>query len=125
MHDMGRDERQLNLASWGAQLRKGAVELAVLAILGHGESYGLALLDRLREAGGLDVSDGSIYPLLNRLQRDGKIAARWVEDVDASHPRKYYRLTADGSATLARMTEEWDRFESSMNRILRERVNHA
>ena len=115
----------MNLASWGAQLRKGAAELAVLASLRDGPSYGLALLEHIRETAGLEVSEGSIYPLLNRLQRDGKIAARWVEDAGASHPRKYYELTVAGAALLTHMVEEWRRFEASMNRLIPEGVKHG
>ena len=108
----------MELAAWRAQLRKGAAELAVLAALGQRESYGLELLERLQAVGGLELSGGSIYPLLNRLQKDGKIAGRWVEDADAAHPRKYYALTADGWALLAEMLAEWAQFEAGMRQVL-------
>src|SRR5215210_8489950 len=93
----------VELTAWKSQLRKGAAELAVLATLDREESYGLELLERLQAVGGLELSEGSIYPLLNRLQKDGKIQGRWVEDPDAAHPRKYYALTAEGRALLAEM----------------------
>ena len=108
----------MELTAWKSQLRKGAAELAILAALGRRESYGLELLERVRADGGLDLAEGSIYPLLNRLQKEGKVTSRWVEDTDASHPRKYYALTADGAALLAAMLEEWRRFEEGMRRIL-------
>ncbi|HET7456643.1 MAG TPA: PadR family transcriptional regulator [Gemmatimonadaceae bacterium] len=112
----------MDLNAWRAQLRKGAAELAVLAALDRAESYGLELLDRLQGAGGLELSEGSIYPLLNRLQKDGKIRGRWVEDADATHPRKYYGLTREGRALLADMLAEWAQFESGMRQIIGEEV---
>ena len=108
----------MELNAWKAQLRKGAAELAVLATLDRSETYGLDLLERIHAAGGLELSEGSIYPLLNRLQKEGKILGRWVEDPDAVHPRKYYGLTDDGRAMLAEMLAEWTQFESGMRQIL-------
>jgi len=108
----------MDLNTWKAQLRKGAAELAVLAALDRGDCYGVELLEQIHEAGGLDLSEGSIYPLLNRLQAEGKIRGRWVEDADATHPRKYYRLTKDGQKLLAGMLVEWARFEEGMRQIL-------
>jgi PadR family transcriptional regulator, regulatory protein PadR len=108
----------MELSAWRAQLRKGAAELAVLATLDRSEAYGLELLERIHAAGGLDLSEGSIYPLLNRLQREGKIRGRWVEDADAAHPRKYYALTDDGRALLGEMLAEWAQFEAGMRQLL-------
>ena len=108
----------MELNAWKAQLRKGAAELAVLATLDRSETYGLDLLERIHAAGGLELSEGSIYPLLNRLQKEGKILGRWVEDPNAVHPRKYYGLTDDGRAMLAEMLAEWTQFEAGMRQIL-------
>jgi PadR family transcriptional regulator PadR len=116
---------QLQLNAWKAQLRKGAAELAVLASLEPGEAYGLELLERVGAAGGLDLSEGSIYPLLNRLQKEGKIRGRWVDDPDAAHPRKYYSLTADGRTLLGEMLAEWAQFEAGMRQILGQEVGRA
>ena len=110
----------MDLTAWRAQLRKGAAELAVLAVLDREETYGVDLLERIQMAGGLDLSGGSIYPLLNRLQQEGKIRGRWVEDADASHPRKYYALTKTGRAILAEMVMEWAQFEAGMRMLLGE-----
>jgi PadR family transcriptional regulator, regulatory protein PadR len=112
----------MELSAWKAQLRKGAAELAVLAALDRTESYGLELLERLQSAGGLELSEGSIYPLLNRLQKEGKIRGRWVEDPEAAHPRKYYGLTEEGRALLAGMLAEWAQFEAGMRQILAQEV---
>src|SRR5688572_29134971 len=112
----------MELSAWKAQLRKGAAELAVQAAIDRSDSYGLELLERLQAAGGLDLSEGSIYPLLNRLQKEGKIRGRWVEDPDAAHPRKYYALTDEGRALLAEMLAEWAQFEAGMRQLLTQEV---
>jgi PadR family transcriptional regulator PadR len=115
----------MDIESWKAQLRKGAAELAVLAVLERGDDYGLSILDSVQGQGGLQISEGSIYPLLNRLQKDNKISARWVEEEGASHPRKYYTLTDDGRAFLADMKEGWRLFQRDMSAILGQEPSHA
>jgi PadR family transcriptional regulator, regulatory protein PadR len=109
----------MDLASWRSQLWKGAAELAVLAALEKKERYGLEILEAAGKAG-LEISEGTIYPLLNRLQRDGKVTSKWVEEPGASHPRKYYLLTEDGTRFLALMKEEWTRFATGLDSLLRE-----
>jgi PadR family transcriptional regulator, regulatory protein PadR len=106
----------MDITPWLAQLRKGAAELVVLSVAGGGECYGLQILERANAAGGL-VSDGALYPLLNRLEKDGKLASHWVAD-DAAHPRKYYRLTKDGAATLAAMQDAWIAFRTAMSGVV-------
>ena len=115
----------LEIEAWKAQVRKGAAELAVLATLARGDSYGIQLLDQINGAAGLELSEGSIYPLLNRLQKDGKIKGEWVEDAGSSHPRKYYSLTRDGRALLKEMLNAWQEFDRGMHAILRKEVVRA
>jgi len=108
----------VDVERWRSQLWKGAAELAVLALLERRESYGLELLEAVRGREGLGISDGTIYPLLNRLQGEGKVASRWVEDPGATHPRKYYRLTGEGRAFLAAMKAEWAVFRRSLTDLI-------
>jgi PadR family transcriptional regulator, regulatory protein PadR len=103
---------------WKAQLRKGAAELAILAILERGEMYGLEVLDTAQSLAALGIAEGTVYPLLNRLEREGKLRSRWVSREDAVHPRKYYSLTAEGAATLAAMKEGWREFRSGLDDLL-------
>lgn len=110
----------MNLSAWKSQLRKGAAELAVLAVLSRAERYGLQILERIGGLDGLEISEGTIYPLLNRLQRDGKIESTWIDEAGASHPRKYYRITANGAGFLEEMKTEWGSFATSINRLLEE-----
>ncbi len=109
-------EPNADLNSWQSQLRKGAIELAILAVLGRGEAYGLEILDRANKAGEL-IADGALYPLLTRLEKAGKLAARW-EAGEGGNPRKYYRLTADGAATLDEMRRLWGGFRAMMDKVL-------
>jgi PadR family transcriptional regulator PadR len=107
----------MDLASWHSQLRKGAVELVVLAILERGEAYGLAILDRANARSDL-VADGALYPLLARLEKAGRIAARW-EAGEGGNPRKYYRLTPEGTAVLAEMRSGWADFSATIDRLVK------
>jgi len=81
--------------NWEKQIRKGWLELAILASLRDDRLYGLEILRRLETHSDLVMAEGTIYPILNRLKRDGLIDSRWVES-EAGHPRKYYWLTAPG-----------------------------
>jgi PadR family transcriptional regulator PadR len=102
---------------WEVQLRKGCLELAILAALWDGRSYGLEILRRLESDSDLIVSEGTVYPLLTRLKALGLVRSEWVES-DAGHPRKYYALTQAGKQRAMEMTKIWARFSSSMSQLL-------
>ena len=101
---------------WEVQLRKGALELAVLAALCSGELYGLEILRRLEEDAGLVVPEGTVYPLLNRLRAEGWVTAEWVE-AEAGHPRKYYRLSPAGRRHATALARSWSSFADSLDRL--------
>jgi PadR family transcriptional regulator PadR len=102
---------------WEVQLRKGCLELAILAALWDGRRYGLEILRRLESDSDLIVSEGTVYPLLSRLKGLGLVRSEWVES-DAGHPRKYYALTAAGKQRALEMAGTWSRFSSSMSRLI-------
>lgn len=102
---------------WEVQLRKGGLELAILAALWDERLYGLEILRRVETASDLVISDGTLYPLLNRLKLAGLVATEWVES-DAGHPRKYYALTAAGRRRARDMAATWKRFAASMGALL-------
>jgi PadR family transcriptional regulator PadR len=106
-----------NADKWEVQLRKGCLELAILAALWGGKRYGLEVLRRLEDDSDLIVSEGTVYPLLSRLKALGLVESEWVES-DAGHPRKYYALTAAGRQRALEMAAMWARFSSSMSRLL-------
>lgn len=102
---------------WEAQLRKGCLELAILAALSGARLYGLEILQRVETESGLIISEGTIYPLLSRLKAMGLVQTEWVES-EAGHPRKYHSLTLAGQRRLGEMTTTWKRFSASMGRLL-------
>ena len=102
---------------WEVQLRKGCLELAVLAALWEGKLYGLEILRRLESDSDLVVSEGTVYPLLSRLKALELVRSEWVES-DAGHPRKYYALTPVGKQRVQEMASIWTRFSSSMGKLL-------
>src|ERR1700677_2292315 len=102
---------------WEVQLRKGCLELAILAALWDGKLYGLEILRRMESDSDLVVSEGTVYPLLSRLKALGLVRSEWVES-DAGHPRKYYSLTPAGRQRAREMAGMWSRFSHSMTRLL-------
>jgi PadR family transcriptional regulator PadR len=102
---------------WEVQLRKGCLELAILAALWDGKLYGLEILQRLESDSDLVISEGTVYPLLSRLKMMELVRSEWVES-DAGHPRKYYALTPAGRQRSREMAAMWTRFSSSMDRLL-------
>lgn len=104
---------------WLAQLRRGSVEHCVLALLSHGERYGFELARTLADAGGLIASEGTIYPLLARLRRNGLVETTWRESTEGP-PRRYYRLTEAGDLALSAFVQHWKLFRDAVDRILEE-----
>ncbi len=102
---------------WEVQLRKGCLELAILAALWSERLYGLEIMRRLAEGSGLIVPEGTVYPLLSRLKAEGLLSSEWVE-ADAGHPRKYYRLTAAGRRRVVEMARFWQTFSASLDDLL-------
>ena len=90
----------------------------VLAILAEGDSYGYAILQRVRElsGGALEWTDGMLYPVLHRLERAGLVASRW-EKADTGRRRKYYRVTAAGREQLADERRQWRAVDDTLRKI--------
>ncbi len=102
---------------WEVQLRKGCLELAILASLWGGKLYGLEILRRLESGSDLVVSEGTVYPLLSRLKSLELVDSEWVES-DGGHPRKYYRLTLAGRQRALEMARVWREFSASLTKLL-------
>ena len=88
------------------QLLKGVLSLLLLGLVADRESYGYELVQRLREAGLPGITDGTVYPALARLEREGRVTARLVAS-RSGPPRKYYRPTQTGYTALAQGTASW------------------
>ena len=103
------------------ELKRGSLELIVLHLLAPGEAYGYEIVSKLTDQtnGALEVTDGTLYPVLYRLERAKYVAVRW-ETPERGVPRKYYRLTDEGREELERLREEWTTFAKAMTRLLKQ-----
>jgi PadR family transcriptional regulator PadR len=92
----------------------------LLAILAEGDSYGYAILQRVRKLSGgrMEWTDGMLYPVLHRLERLGHVGARW-EVAESGRRRKYYRITSQGRARLTDEREQWQAVNSTLQAIWR------
>ena len=90
----------------------------VLAILAEGDSYGYAILQRVKELSGgrMEWTDGMLYPVLHRLERLGHVEARW-EVADTGRKRKYYRITAEGRSHLSEERRQWQAVDDTLRGI--------
>ncbi len=91
---------------WDVQLRKGTLELVILAALKERTLYGLELLKLLHSFETMKITEGTLYPLMDRLKRDELVNAFWRQEGD-SRPRKYYQLTQQGLIKLEALTNRW------------------
>jgi PadR family transcriptional regulator PadR len=98
-------------------MRRGAIEYCVLALLREDEMYGFELTRALAAADGLVTSEGTVYPLLARLRREGLVETFWRESSQGP-PRRYYRLTRDGRAALEAFVVQWRRFRDTVDGLL-------
>ncbi|WP_421928242.1 PadR family transcriptional regulator [Neoaquamicrobium sediminum] len=97
------------------QLRKGALDLCVLAVLSRGENYGYEIASTLVTAVGM--GEGTIYPLMRRMQNEGLVATRLVES-SSGPPRKYYRLTPLGRTVFEAHRRDWRAFAAAVDKLL-------
>jgi PadR family transcriptional regulator, regulatory protein PadR len=93
--------------NWPTQLRKGVLELCILNIIGRNRMYGYDIVRQLRDLDALVVSEGTIYPILSRLKRDGLVRTT-LEESSEGPARKYYELTGRGEQILGDMNAYWD-----------------
>jgi PadR family transcriptional regulator PadR len=105
------------LDKWTEQLRRGGLELAILLSVSSTSRYGLEIIRYLQDSTDLVVSEGTIYPILARLTRQGVVEAEWVSD-ETPHPRKYYRLSSRGRRALEDMLDHWASFRRSLDRLI-------
>ena len=101
------------------QLLRGVLDLCALAVMAEDPVYGYELTTRLRELGLATVSDGSIYPLLGRLEREGLVET-YREASNGGPPRKYYRPSAAGRRALKAGTAEWRATRDALDDVLSE-----
>lgn len=91
----------------------------ILGILKQGNSYGYLIIKKIKELSGgkMQYSDGMLYPVLHRLEKDGLIKSKWIMDNDSTRPRKYYEITSRGQEALAIEKEQWQQVNAVLNEI--------
>ena len=95
-------------------MRRGALPLAVLSMLGENK-YGYALINDLEECG-IKIDQGTLYPMLRRLEGQGLLESSWV--VEGTRPRRYYKISAEGSKVLKLLTDEWRHLNDLIEQLL-------
>jgi DNA-binding PadR family transcriptional regulator len=96
------------------ELRRGVLVLATLSQLGKAR-YGYALINRMAEQG-LEIEQGTLYPLLRRLEEQSLLVSEW--NVEGSRPRRYYRISPDGQEVLGRLATDWRELGDVINHLL-------
>ena len=102
---------------WDVQLRKGTLELVILAALKERTLYGLELLKLLHSFPTMQITEGTLYPLMDRLKRDELTSAFWKQEGE-TRPRKYYQLTEKGSEKLTALSERWRESVSDLEYLI-------
>ena len=108
-------ESSENLQNMSQELRRGLIMLAVLSQLGR-KQYGYALL-KLLSSQGLEVDQGTLYPLLRRLEAQGLLESSW--NLEEARPRRYYVISSEGRKLLPRLRGEWESMVAAMSRLLK------
>lgn len=103
------------------EMRRGILIVAVLSQL-HAAKYGYALISDL-EVRGLTIDQGTLYPLLRRLEEQGLLDSTW--DTEGTRPRRYYQINAAGAAVLAALKTEWQSLQETIDRLLMTGENDA
>jgi len=96
------------------ELRRGALPLAVLSMMGENK-YGYALINDLEECG-IKIDQGTLYPMLRRLEGQGLLESSWV--VEGTRPRRYYQISVEGSKVLQLLTDEWRHLNDLIEQLL-------
>ena len=108
------------ITKWESQIKKGMLDFIILIFLQKKEFYGYQLIKQIKVITQINITEGTIYPLLNRLKKEDFITSKWVE-MDTGIPRKYYSITPLGTEILMGMKKEWDKTTNSINQLLEEK----
>lgn len=104
------------MSEWTSQVRRGLLEFCILQLIDKEPRYGYELVTLLDRWEPLAVTEGTLYPLLRRLQKEDYIRSFWKES-ESGPPRKYYSLTEAGTALLLAMSAEWDKISGAIRQI--------
>lgn len=101
---------------WKSQIKKGLIEYIILLLLEKKTYYGYELLDKISEVSSIEIAEGTLYPLLNRLKKEDLVTSKWQE-MDSGIPRKYYTISKKGVDQIVIMNEYFIGIQSSLARI--------
>ncbi|RFN60296.1 PadR family transcriptional regulator [Marixanthomonas ophiurae] len=104
------------IKKWESQVKKGTLTFIALNVLKNKELYGYEFIEEIKEKTTIEIAEGTFYPLINRLAKEGLVISKWVEQ-ESGIPRKYYSLTKTGKQTLSEMQTYWDTLTSSIKKI--------
>lgn len=104
------------IKKWKSQVKKGTLSFIVLNAISQKELYGYELIEIIKDTTAIEIAEGTLYPLMNRLTKEGLTTSKWVEQ-ESGIPRKYYLLTKEGKSTLQGMQEYWNTLEKSIKKI--------
>ena len=110
------DDADINI--WSTEIRRGVIELSIMALLDKKEMYGYEIAKKLKALTSeiLAVEEGTLYPLLRRLEKKGWVEVEWI--IADGRPRKYYKLTKRGKIALEKMKFHWRLLVSEVNKVL-------
>ena len=106
---------------WTTELKKGTVQLGILALLAEGRRYGFEIIEELkgRTGGYLDLKEGTLYPALHRMEKQGLLTSEWVIQEAGGAPRKYYSITPEGSRSLEDARTQWSAMVAGVEGVLK------
>lgn len=102
---------------WQSQVKKGTLSFIVLLVLKENERYGYELIEEIKRVTKIEIAEGTLYPLMNRLKTDNILQSKWIEQ-ETGIPRKYYFLTEVGKKTLEEMKNQWTDLQNVIKKII-------
>lgn len=109
------------LDKWKSQVKKGTLSFLVLNAISKKELYGYELIEIIKKSTAIEIAEGTLYPLMNRLKKEGLATSKWVEQ-ESGIPRKYYILTKEGKITLKQMRNYWNELQESITKITNDEI---
>ena len=103
---------------WQSQVKKGTLAFILLNVLKTNEFYGYELMEQVKKITAIEIAEGTLYPLMNRLKKEGLVNSKWVEQ-ESGIPRKYYKLTNMGIEALNEMIIYWQNLQLSIKKVTR------
>jgi PadR family transcriptional regulator PadR len=105
------------LEKWQSQVKKGTLSFIVLLVLKENELYGYELIEKIKLQTNIEIAEGTLYPLMNRLKTENLLESKWVEQ-KTGIPRKYYFLTETGKKTLEEMKNQWNELQQTLTNLI-------